>query len=574
MNTNYKILKPLQYENILNNYNIFFEGVSQPIFYKKHYPSGENENNSHWDLSKFVWGLKFKDELTNLAEIEKNKGYFDKYKEEYYDILREFINTVISDNSNYNFGIVAIPSSTKNFDNMVTRIIRNTVDNSQVVDLTSSLIRTKTKLEASKGGDRTPQENIETLRFDNKSKWEHLNCIIVVDDVVTTGNSFEAAATVLKRAGFKGEVINFSFTRTLAASGIDNYDDWQKYSKEEFKNKYFKNKEKSFNRIKGVIFDLDQTLLNPRLYTGTVDSAYDLGAIKEFTDMNIPFAILTNANDNHVKYVKNIKRLGENFPYKINNFETIHQAPREYFGNGEKDYYFEYKPSIKGIKKVLKELSEEAGLLETDRIVGLGNTPEDMITYRVAGLECCLALWGIPKSIREYARTNWKADYYFDSLRDFNRWVEESGRITSNNYDSPFGIDNPFGPDLPSEDLPFDSYTDLPNKELLSVSDNYTNSDIYDDLNNHVIEFDDLDVDDDDDDLNNYVIEFDDLDDDDDYDYDYDYDYDLDDDDDDDLDDDDDEYYVLDYVYDADYYVLDDYDDDDDDDDYYYLNYD
>lgn len=60
---------------------------------------------------------------------------------------------------------------------------------------------------------------------------------------------------------------------------------------------------------------------------------------------------------------------------------------------------------------------------QPSRIVGLGNTVEDMIAYHKAGVEAVLALWGMPASIRSYAKKNWGADYAFATFAEFANWV-------------------------------------------------------------------------------------------------------------------------------------------------------
>lgn len=67
-------------------------------------------------------------------------------------------------------------------------------------------------------------------------------------------------------------------------------------------------------------------------------------------------------------------------------------------------------------------LIQEFDLEESSRIIGLGNTPEDMIAYNKAGIESVLCLWGVPKRLRNFAVVNWGADYIFNSFFEFSKW--------------------------------------------------------------------------------------------------------------------------------------------------------
>ena len=90
-------------------------------------------------------------------------------------------------------------------------------------------------------------------------------------------------------------------------------------------------------------------------------------------------------------------------------------------------------------------MRETFALAESARIVGLGNTPEDMIAYRAAGLEPVLALWGVPTFARDYACAHWDQDHVFSSMTQFLNWVEASrgpDTVTSVPEDIPSDADS------------------------------------------------------------------------------------------------------------------------------------
>lgn len=81
-----------------------------------------------------------------------------------------------------------------------------------------------------------------------------------------------------------------------------------------------------------------------------------------------------------------------------------------------------YKPNPKGVGEALDWLSREVLEGGEAKAIGLGNTPEDILAYRAAGITAALALWGVPSWCREYAAENWGADYAFESPFDFADW--------------------------------------------------------------------------------------------------------------------------------------------------------
>ena len=85
------------------------------------------------------------------------------------------------------------------------------------------------------------------------------------------------------------------------------------------------------------------------------------------------------------------------------------------------------KPHEKGVNEAIEYLKKEHNLVDSSRIIGVGNTLEDIIAYYNAGLETILCLWGLPDILKEYAESNWGADHTFSSFRDFYEWVEMQG---------------------------------------------------------------------------------------------------------------------------------------------------
>lgn len=218
--------------------------------------------------------------------------------------------------------------------------------------------------------------------------------------------------------------------------------------------------------IEGIVFDFDQTLLNDTIR----DMSYEEGVttqpfpyrpydgIRELMELGIPYAIVSNRPQMKLRplirnrevemavypdrYLPREDGEPENQLNIIYHGNDIHPdkiilrpstLPKNLFSypriedmNGFPCNY--YKPCIQGINQALIFLFDNFDLPEPEaRIIGVGNTPEDIIAYNTAGLESCLALWGVPDYLKDYATEHWGADHVFERVQDFTEWCRNGG---------------------------------------------------------------------------------------------------------------------------------------------------
>lgn len=470
----------------MNHYRFKFEGLEEPVFYYDLYPTAKKNYYTNNDMRyNFGQGLKYKPNIHSNNCYEATQCYQNYSK--YQNILREFITTFSNDNLGMKIGVVTIPSSKQETLTCVTQVVRNVIgvqiDNQNIYDLTTNLVRTKNKESAHDGGTRNILMNMRTLAFLNPGLLHEMDVLLVVDDIVTSGNSFRALKKLLTKLEFSGDVVNFAFLHSMNENAHKNYDEWNLSKKGEWnKGEYKKN-----TKVDAIIFDFDQTLVDTsnrnelfeeeifKLKVGNKDfknhevreefqeflkrysdvySIYDPEALRIHQEKNIPFAILSNASwrkvflltqtdaiqpslypdiwkshyqtngyneEIYTKYMasKNKKYNGLSFRYSFDKQKNIFNIPQE-------EEFFWPKPSERGVIKAKNWLKQNFELCENARIIGVGNTPEDIIAYHKAGIESVLALWGVPEYAREYAKQNWGAEYSFDTLADFLTWVEES----------------------------------------------------------------------------------------------------------------------------------------------------
>lgn len=446
------------FERLQFNYRILFEGQPAPIFYKYFYPTGNN-HDVLWDLFNYSRGLK-KDKARDDEQYEIYRNMVDTSDNSSVDLyeldLRNFLNAVYADTGRTrNAGITAIPSSNANKVNRVTEIIRTIMQHTPGVyaDLTNNIYRVKNKDAAHGGGNRSIEGNIATLGSRRPYEIRDLDLIIVVDDIVTSGSSFRAMYEFLRRTGFQGQVINFAYARHFPSEVVETY---YKYNHEieyeafpgiqdlqqDYDNRPAWNNEG--NEIFGVIYDLDQTLIDDPIrdiefedtlcqsavYRSLPYRFYD--GVKELMELPIASAIVSN------RPMKQLEKLFEYsevdatlaFPKwdRIGLLRPVFSFPEEQRGKFTTRFY---KPHSSGVARACYHLENDYDLAGC-RIVGVGNTMEDIMAYKAFGMEAILALWGVPPWLRDSARKKWQADYIFENADDLRQWL--AARMYKPNY--------------------------------------------------------------------------------------------------------------------------------------------
>ena len=422
------------YEGLIKKYEIIFEGIPEPIFYGRYYPMGHKEGphgNELWDLFNYGRGLK--------KDKDPSAELYDRFKGDYEADLRALLNCVMQDTKGVRRGVVVIPSSKRGSTNRATELVRRILASNPgpFADLTSNFVRVRQKHAAHEGGDRSIASNIATLEVRPSGLLDQFGAILVIDDIVTSGNSFRAANEVLRRAGFAGVIINYAFSRTFPSDGAvlcmeaSQDDTHMIYAIGDYLDEYWGN-----HPLDGLILDLDQTLIEDPVRNTTYEEVLwkDTGrqsaakpyalfdGVSDIFELGLPTAILSNrpiAEIEHIiedsftqcdAYYDNIRCAGS--PIKPFSF------PTENSGTYTIRYY---KPSSRGVEEAnryLQPLCVPATYTDEARIVGVGNTKEDMFAYNNANIESLLALWGVPDYLKEYARNHWGAALVFETPQE------------------------------------------------------------------------------------------------------------------------------------------------------------
>lgn len=543
------------YDSLIYNYWVAFEGALAPVFYKSFYPTGfEDDNMVLKAFHDYARGLK-----SDGQSKDWDNRCYDAYAQEYEEDLWRLLERFENDVPGHRLGVVVIPSSTVGRVNRVTELVRRVVAGSElastIADLTWCLQRTQSKAKAHSGGTRSVSKNLDTLLVDPDARVQDYHAILVIDDITTTGNSFLAADSKLREAGFEGKIVNFAFARTCSSEAIHLFKqlEWggcptgrikplttkspaspeadpnreevgyrvsfHDGSVRDFEGGYtiverahygvrtrpdslrslcfdshysvqfgdgqivefdssddFEGRVRRIIRMRkigGVVFDFDDTLVSdtPRNLEYEEHLHGDGGwnasegvaipcpyvpypGVRDFMSLGIPFAVVSNRPLRAVRsmvddpvindsiYPGRMAREGRtleewrssgsrSYPLELlrgkgtapNQYEDLFSYPSKQVDGFDKTVRF-YKPCPQGVLQAVQHIRSTAGLEADARIVGVGNTLEDIIAYKAAGIESVLALWGVPDYLREHAERRWGADYSFGSMAEFGRWCE------------------------------------------------------------------------------------------------------------------------------------------------------
>ena len=434
------------FDHLLSDYRLFFEGMPAPVFYKSFYPMG-CETDGQWEMLRYAQGLK--------ADKDPERCHFDKFFDTYKRDVCDLLVDVSADFPGRKVGVVAIPSSEAGNVNRVTKLLRCVLvwADDQCADLTGCLVRCESKRGAHEGGSRSVAANVSTLRFNGAEKLEDIDVLLVVDDILTSGKSFRAVDGVVRSAGFSGTIVNFAFSRTMPGVCIDEYVRFA------YGERAAGRRCETFNSL---VLDLDQTLIDD----AAKDDDYEEGLwggggatrlcpysiyseAAGLTALGVPYAVISNRPKRELDAIfrdlsvsdalyhkgaceagiregdwwgarLKLARLARNRTSRMPLTDNVFGPPRS------DDHYKKwiYKPNPRGVKEALDWLSSETLKGERARAIGLGNTSEDMLAYRAAGITAVLALWGVPSWCREHAAENWGADCVFESPSDFADWFK------------------------------------------------------------------------------------------------------------------------------------------------------
>ena len=429
------------------------EGVEIPIFYSETYTNDSTINFDYirgfddFYLVKTKYNAidgSFISDSTNdntKCRFDFSKAYdkncLDKRILQLENALKNFL-----PKAKHNICYLAIPTSKKfpiiNIPQYICDKIKQT---DQDVEFTR--IEEKKASHLGESRDSKFEDVVKGLELKvNKKDWfDKYDVILLIDDIVTTATSFrEINRYLIDKIGVpKEKLVNFSFYKYQK---VDNWEEIEKKSKE-------KTKVKDFD-IDGIIWDFDQTIIDSRkrdkrfeeriieIVNGNIQENYsleydmyeNLKDVFKYIYDKIPYCITSNRPYFVKKYLSFPEMHSIIFPKNKND---LFSKPFYYYYADSDDFskfnckllvYKKkedcYKPSSDLINKSIELLKEKTNT-PAKRIIGIGNTKNDIIAYKAAGIEAVLVTWGI-----KYYYNDYGADYIFNTPVELLKFIKEN----------------------------------------------------------------------------------------------------------------------------------------------------
>lgn len=472
---NYVLLKKL-------HYNLFHElptpifktnelraDVEQlhPVLFRNYYPTRtENYNEQEFELFAYIKGLKYVKNDTTQSNL-KNIKYFEEIGgvKQYADDLLEVLNEKYIDPILF----LGIPSSKVSKKNIVEYVIEEITERQENYINAQFLLKknkdTKTAHESTIDA-RDINSHIDSWGSSSDDIENYLDYpVVVIDDVITSGSSFNAVYKYLIGLGFKKENLHFySYGKSLKNIYLREIEKSQTLSKINETNK----------KISGIIFDLDQTIIE----SNNIHEYKDLRRTSR-QQYHSQLRSKINTREEYQIYpqmVKILKDMIEKHPeipiifvtnnteftakvYLDGNLELVivrpeinsEPVPDLYVGEQKIASYSinqnryvnvnkfhnlisfndagTYKTSTEEVKKckpfpdlIIQAIDAMELKEDNPRIIGIGNTESDIAAYNNANIESVLANWG-----NQYEIDNqFNADCVFDNIEDFEEFLKDN----------------------------------------------------------------------------------------------------------------------------------------------------
>jgi hypothetical protein len=437
------------------------EGLPLPIFYGELY---NREQDMDFDMQKEFYLVKTK--IKNnvfISEVNQSDGKnkFDFTNESEFYKLRQLIaqcqnklRRFVKD-STKRICYIGIPSSESEIHNLPQYIAKKLNINNEVL-----LVRTdskqKTHVESTGKRQHLYHELTEGLALEN-CDWGTYDYIVLMDDVTTSGSSFRMVDKFLISHGVpRNKIVNYAFYKYQTVEKWEKIKSLYQEASVNFESKF---------SIDGVIWDFDETIVNSRdrkveveqnLFNGkgfnynfyNKEVVYEM--YKDLEDIfdilankSIPYTVVSNRYSLMIKLFKQKLLREKVFPFEQKNGITFYY--KEENEKGYRDYthsdwlikpraksFYGYhtKPAYLSVTDSIKQIKQYSS---GNRIIGIGNTKNDIIAYKAAGLETVLVTWGIHYRFnRDYG-----ADHVFHDPRQLLDFLKKntSGMYSSKDFD-------------------------------------------------------------------------------------------------------------------------------------------
>lgn len=444
-------------------HDVVFEGLAEPVSYLRCFPEDleVDEYTDYKIVAQFGYGKGLRIDDGMWAQIEDDlaqgtepdvvestfgeywdyKESFEIYHEEYTDDLRYILSKIEELDNPKRTGLIVLGcDGSAMLDSLMDEAISSFTE--PVIEHRSEFYYCD---ECQRSPDGKTRERVRKYVCSLPGDIENYDAFYVVGGIVESGyggvwgdaphpgiDHFATADYFLRQSGFKGRIENVALACAMSRdeaylTKIDLY-------------RCAAVRKLDDVPIDAIVLGLSQTVLDDSVrdmeFEGGLGEESPMpyraypGA-SQLKDISMPWAIVSNSSPARLRRITmdgelcetlGLKRYGEGELPEDELPENVFSVSKRMGKSGNS---LRPKPRPDGINRAIEYLLPNIWDRRTSRVVGLGNTPEDMVAYSEAGIESCLALWGVPKYLREEAIATWPCTFRFETFEDFMVWCQE-----------------------------------------------------------------------------------------------------------------------------------------------------
>ena len=172
------------------------------------------EDNFYMGYYHSYWKWECGEKVRN-SKFDNFSSIILDFKKGYAPVIEEFRKSVAKELGS-DFPVCVVPSHMASVDNSMSptaRLAKGLVKSNNLIDATNCILRVRSISKLSRGGNRDLAVHLNSVKVVNSSVIKG-KTVLLLDDVMTTGNSLDACRQLLLRAGAKN-VLCLALAKTV-----------------------------------------------------------------------------------------------------------------------------------------------------------------------------------------------------------------------------------------------------------------------------------------------------------------------------------------------------------------------
>ena len=172
------------------------------------------EDNFYMGYYHSYWKWECGEKVRN-SKFDNFSSIILDFKKGYAPVIEEFRKSVAKELGS-GFPVCVVPSHMASVDNSMSptaRLVKGLVKSNNLIDATNCILRVRSISKLSRGGNRDLAVHLNSVKVVNSDVIKG-KTVLLLDDVMTTGNSLDACRQLLLRAGAKN-VLCLALAKTV-----------------------------------------------------------------------------------------------------------------------------------------------------------------------------------------------------------------------------------------------------------------------------------------------------------------------------------------------------------------------